>query len=471
MQLTGTAQAQASEILEKDIYRLIVFDPAGTAILLECQGNEYHLPKIEIPRFTRTAQETTAFLRTLWGVSSIFLFSGVVGEVSDKSYFAVLESQEGICVHPPNMNWFTVHHALTTLVLSGQERRAVKSSYGRAISRILVDPREPFCRVGWMATLQDWTTNVLAPKNIEVKGFEQLNGCETFSLVRFATSQSPIWFKAVGEPNLREYNISLKLAQSLPSYVPTIIATKPEWHGWLMADAAGTTLSEVGDPAYWQSAAETLAKLQLDSIGMTDDLLDAGCRDLAIVKLLELVDPFLEVMADLMRQQTKFPPRILTSEELNDLGATLKNSLECLAGLHIPETLGHSDFNPGNIVVSPERCVFIDWAEGHVSHPFLTFEYFLSHLRKDYAQLVSFEDEIRASYSRVWGQIVSKEQIEEAYLLSPLVAVYTYAVSSHVWRDSERLKVPGFQGYLRSLTRRMKQEADLLQRRRVECPN
>jgi len=115
--------------------------------------------------------------------------------------------------------------------------------------------------------------------------------------------------------------------------------------------------------------------------------------------------------------------------------------------------------------------VFIDWAEAHIGHPFLTFEYFLAHLRKDYPQFEPFAADLRTSYSGAWSSVASQSQIAEAYLFSPLLAVYGYAVSSNVWRDPERLKFPGFQGYLRSLTRRMKQEADLLQRRRVECPN
>jgi len=109
-----------------------------------------------------------------------------------------------------------------------------------------------------------------------------------------------------------------------------------------------------------------------------------------------------------------------------------------------------------NIVVGTEQCVFIDWAEAHIGHPLLTLEYFLAHLRKDYPQFKPFEVDLKAHYSRAWSSVASPGQMAEAYLFSPLLAVYAYAVANHVWRDSERLKVPGFQGYLRSLTRRMK---------------
>jgi hypothetical protein len=125
---------------------------------------------------------------------------------------------------------------------------------------------------------------------------------------------------------------------------------------------------------------------------------------------------------------------------------------------------------PGNILVTGERCTFIDWAEAHVSHPFLTFEYFVSHPKKDYPALSRFEETIRSSYSQRWQSVLSAEHVSEAFLLSPLVAVFACAVAGNSWRDSERLKIPQVLGYLRSLTTRMKQEADSIKKRRVECP-
>jgi thiamine kinase-like enzyme len=227
----------------------------------------------------------------------------------------------------------------------------------------------------------------------------------------------------------------------------------------------------VEDSSSWKDAATALAGLQIASIGAIDDLLQAGCRDLRVGTLLELVDPFLEVIADLMHQQTKVPPAILSRQELSDLGAALKNALYRLESLGIPDTLGHSDFNPGNILVGCAHCVFIDWAEAHVSHPFLTFEYFISHLRKDYPTLAQFEDTIRSSYEQRWESVSLSGHVSESFLFSPLVAVFAYAVAGNSWRDAERLKIPQVPGYLRSLTRRMKQEADSVQRRSVECIN
>ncbi len=257
----------------------------------------------------------------------------------------------------------------------------------------------------------------------------------------------------------------------LPKYVPHVLTTKPEWRGWLMSDGGGTTLDELQDLSAWQNAVTTLADLQIDSISVQQKLLESGCRDLRTTALLELVDPFLDSMAELMSRQTKVPPPVLSRQELSCLGVTLKDALHCLGALGIPDTLGHSDFNPGNIVVGSESCTFIDWAEAHVGHPFLTFEYLVSHLKKDYPGLLQFEEDIRSWYTLRWQSVLSPEQVSEALSLTPLVAVFAYAVAGGAWRDQDRLKIPQVPSYLRSLARRMKQETDSIQKRRVECPN
>lgn len=468
--IAATHPVQVEEVTKTNAYRLMVFNRAGTQVLLELGPSGYNLPLVDIPEFSRLAKEVTTVLRDRWSIPSVLLFSGLLEQNPVPVYFGALEAQVGTYPSAEGMNWFTVHHAISYL-LKNNTQRALESSYVKFTNRIVGNDPEPFSRLGWLSQLKDWVTTVIGPLDMELKDFEQLNGCETFSLIRFETTQYPVWFKAVGEPNLHEFGISQALARRLPGYVPEIIATKPEWHGWLMADAGGAPLRELAAPSAWHTAVETLGKLQVESIGKVDELTDVGCRNLATANLLELVDPFLEVMADLMRQQTKSPPSIPSQQELYELGQTIQYALCCLATLEIPETIGHRDFNPGNIIIGPGSCTLIDWAEAYVGHPFLTFEYFLAHLRKDSPQFVSIETDLRASYSRMWKSVVSPTQVAEAYLFSPLVAVYAYAAGSSAWRDSERLKIPGFHGYLRSLTRRMKQEADLLQRRRVECLN
>jgi hypothetical protein len=470
MQLSTEAQTQTPGAGQPDAYRVIVFNQPGTAVLLKARTMGYELPAVNIPKFTRPAHEITTLLGDRWHIPSILLFSGMLDQNPDPIYVAALEAEVRTCPPPEGMDWFPVHYAISHLA-KDRERSVLESSYLKATNRITNADPEPFSRLGWLSNLRDWVRGVIRPLGMELKAFQQLNGCETFSLIRFETTQLPVWFKAVGKPNLHEFPIAVALAELFPEYMPPLLAAQPICNGWLMADAGGLPLDEMEDSSAWKDAATSLAGLQIASIDTIDSLLGADCRDLRAVTLVDLVDPFLEVIANLMHQQTKVPPAILSRQELSNLSATLKNALCCLESLGIPDTLGHSDFNPGNILVGAPRCVFIDWAEAHVSHPFLTIEYLLSHLRKDYPELTRFEDDIRLSYARRWQSVSSYERVSEAFLFSPLVAVFAYAVAGNSWRHPERLEIPQVSGYLRSLTRRMKQEADLLQRRRVECLN
>lgn len=452
-----------------DRYELVVLNSAGTQVLLQEVDGKYSLPAIHIPRFTRPAEKITSFIQSSWNTRAVVLWANRMESESESDNFAVLEVIDRLEQLPVGIQWFGLLQAAARVVPAQAE--LIRNSQCKALRMCFGFDPEPFSRLGSFERIKEWVNGVVRPFGTEVRDFAQLNGCETFSLMKFETNSNPLWFKAVGEPNLREFSITLALSRLLPDYLPKVLASDPLLHGWLMADAGGVSLNDVHDAPAWRKTLTTLADLQIDSIDITDELLKAGCRDLRLATLLQLVDPFLDVVAGLMTQQPKVPPPILTRQELSGLGATLKDTLQCLAALQIPDTLGHRDFNPGNIIVSPERCIFIDWAEAHVGHPFLTVEYLISYLRKNYPALIPFEDDLRSCYLRRWVTVSSAEDVSEAFLLLPLAAVFAYAAAGTAWRGEERLKIPRIAGYLRSLTRRMKQEADLMRRRRVECPN
>ncbi len=78
MQLSTETQTQSAEAAQRDAYRLIVFNQSGTAVLLKTRALGYELPLVNISKFTRPAEEITAFLRDRWHIRSVLLFSGVL---------------------------------------------------------------------------------------------------------------------------------------------------------------------------------------------------------------------------------------------------------------------------------------------------------------------------------------------------------------------------------------------------------
>ncbi len=329
----------------------------------------------------------------------------------------------------------------------------------------------PFAKPGWLKELLEWAQAQVQPRELRITGLiRQLNASSTFSLIRLETSGRAIWFKATGEPNLRELPISIALDRLFPGYVPTILAVHPIWNGWLSEQAAGTQLDELSESGAWETVASTLAEIQIRSIGRDADLLKNHCRDLRLTRLMEDIDPFLAHMTDFMAAQEKRVPATLTPLELSRLGNTLKQACSQLYELGFPDTLGHLDFNPGNILVSADRSVFLDWAEGCVTNPLITFEYLREHLRRNQMNDKNAITDIANAYVRPWKSCLSPDALKQGTVLSPLVAVFAYAVGINTWRSPESRGNAVVAGYFRSLTRRMYREAVQIVEGRVPCP-
>jgi hypothetical protein len=320
--------------------------------------------------------------------------------------------------------------------------------------------------------LQGWVEEVIGPLGFHLTGsISQLNASPSFSLVRFETSGPAVWFKAVGEPNLREFPITLEVARLFPQYLPPILAARPEWNGWLALEFEGANLSETQDIRHWKAAASALAKLQIESIGRFGTLVDWGARDLRASALLKLVRPFLDSMGRLMEKQTKVPPAVLSRSELMLLGEQIEEALTLNADLGIPDALGHLDLNPGNVIVSECQCAFLDWAEAYVGNPFFSFQYLVEHFRRMAGVDVTAESGLISTYDEEWQSVVSPESLQEALALAPMLAVFAHGAATDAWADQARLQDPQVAGYLRSLTRRMHREANRLRDRSALCPN
>jgi hypothetical protein len=354
--------------------------------------------------------------------------------------------------------------ATDTLVASDfrdpQDRYAVLQAIAELTTSGEETLRRPFGRIGWFRDLQQWVQEEIGTLGLHLNGrYRQLNACPTFSLIRFETDGPAVWFKAVGAPNEREYSLTLALARSFSRFLPQVIATLPECNGWLAREAEGSLLSECSAPASWETAAADLAQLQICSLGKSLNLLETGARDLRTRALVDLVEPFLQAMSEVMERQKKLPPPRLSREQLRILSVRVHDALSSLDETGIPTTLGHMDLNPGNIVCSHGGSVFLDWAEAFVGHPFLTFEYFLEYFRRNFGQGSSYETLLIARYASPWREVVSERDIHRALAVLPLVAAFACAAGNERWTTPQKLEEPRTAGYLRSLTRRMEREA------------
>ena len=448
---------------DHDVYRIILLDPSGQQVLLLSDRGRFQLPAVQIPRFQRIAEQLTAAVKNDLCHTAVCLFSLSADALRapDRTACQVMECIGTPRDLPKRAYWRPISSLQEASSGDPAPYRTVVQSVTECQRRLARSNHEPLSRLGWIRELRAWVEHAIQPFGLGLAAdFQQLNASPTFALLRFATDGPGVWFKAVGDPNLREFPITVKLTKLLPGYLPRIIDTRPDWNGWLTIEATGTNLSDSQSVGEWIAAARALATMQMQSIGKTWELCDAGATDLTISALTELVDPFLSVVAQLMERQGKTPPCILSGQELVELAIQIKEKLLALQGLGIPNALGHLDLNPGNIVVSPDSTVFLDWAEAYVGHPFFTFEYLLQFLRKTFAESAKLERELSVAYTDPWRAFMPREEILRALSLTPTLAVFACAIGHRAWMDSGRLNDVKVAGYLRALTRRMKREVD-----------
>jgi hypothetical protein len=469
------ARPVAAQPAPQNLYRVLVLRKNGSELLVASERPPITLPCVEIPAWERVAENLTEAVRKRYGISAICLFAPELPKATtdgDPPLYQVMETREAAMRASAETSWLALD-SISDQSFADEQDRAAITAMSRQIEEFQSgEAAGPFGRPGWIEELFSWVQPEIDRYRLRLNGeIRQLNASQTFALLRLETNGQAVWFKAVAEPNLREFPISVALSRLFPGFVPTVIATHPTWHGWLTTEFQGATLDEFPDACGWERAAQTLADLQIASVGMTDQLLEAGCRDLRASSLLRLVDPFIEAMSQVMEQQKKTPPPILRRKELQTLGTQIKDALSAWAQLNIPETLGHLDFNPGNILCSAEQCVFLDWAEAYVGPPFLSLQYLREHIVRLRREDIGLGTDVVTAYETKWRQILSPETVSAAMDLASLLAVFAYAAETNSGRDPTGRRDPKTSVYLRSLTRRIQVAVQRRQeRRRICCP-
>lgn len=466
----GDMSGLATNALETDVFKVIVSRDLNSDVLLVPHRNAFALPAVMVPKWSRVTPHISERMLELSGMRTVCLFYPELQKCTNEDgvRYMVAEPIDPSC-EPIGLRWIS-RDSLWNSLSSADEAQSIENALTAGDAYNAGTPDGTFARSGWFHELIAWVQKHLDRYGLTTTGeFRQLNCGPTFSLVRLETTGPAVWFKAVGEPNLREFPITETLANDFPRYVPTLIATQPSCNGWLTFEAEGAVLDEESAIATWRVAARTLAQLQIESRKKVPELLDAGCRIIETARLHDQINPFFEVMARLMAKQTTLSAPPLTADALHALAAQLKEACTLLAELDVPDTLGHMDFNPGNIIGSPTACVFIDWAEGYVGHPFYTFEYLREHLRRIHPDKKAWQSEITSCYLDPWISFAPADEAARALKITPLVAVLAYALSDNTWQDAERLKNPRLAGYFRSLARRMQREAQMWDERRQRC--
>src|SRR5579859_498021 len=442
-----------------DPYRLLIFDRSGTQVLLSNKGGNLALPAVEIPKFTRVLERITSHARQIWGLTTFLLFSDFTPENSGIVYVALEVWRES--ARSAELEWHSVHNA-RCLLTDIEHLNAFDELHSRATQDR--SAAGPFSGLGWVYKTLDWIRQ--ASNAVQVIDLLHLSGSDTTCLLRIDLPSKSLWYKAVGNGTPRDFTNSVFLAKRLPDYIPPLLAADSTLNALLMESGGEQTLRERRDFDSWAGVAARLADMQLESIFHASEFVNSGCIGLRIPALQAPLNQFFEFMGELMQQQEKQVPAPLNREEVAQVAEAVAQALIELSEIGLPYVIGHSDFNPGNILQKNDQYVFVDWEAAHVGSPVLTIEYLVAHFRKNCAPLPGQEFMLRQVFWDEWHSIISESGIRRIREIAPLIAVYASAIASGSWRDSSRLARPGVPGYLRSLGRLMQRESQALHQRR-----
>jgi phosphotransferase family enzyme len=448
-------------------YRLIVTRHNAAEFLLLPRGRGWSLPFVEIPPEQRTAQQLTAELYAASGWRGYCLLISPAKQ--ELSRWAAIEIASHGNDSRVGGRWFPVDATTQLDIDSAIDRAVIEKCTEELAMRRRQSNHAPFARAGWLTELFRWVAEQIAPVGLRLTGgFTQLNASPAFTLIRLETDGSAVWFKAAGRPNRHELPVTVCLARLFPEYLPHLLGVHPRSNGWLAEEVGGHVLDHFRECPSWTKAAESLAQLQILSIGKQAELLEGQCKDLRLASLTALINPFIERMREFMAEQETKAPAPLTDSELTSLGNRLHEACSRLGELALPDTLGHLDLNPGNIFLAGERCVFLDWAEACVANPIVTFEYVREHFERHGQADATDARSLAAAYLGPWRSLISPDKLDRAMALSPLVAVFAFAATG-AWRAAETRRERSHAGYFRSLTRRMQREAVRFEERSKLC--
>lgn len=431
---------------------LVLIAPRSRRILVSSSGDGYRLPSAPLSS-GRLAYSLTQAVESHYGLQTIQLAL----HRRDRAF--ILAVHEVLSTPVQDLGLFAVDlEQLGAEVLQDEERNLVRriieggdASQGR------------FARVGWIDELLDRIEPHLAKRGQRVTGLiRHFNAGIDFSLLWIHTDSGPnVWFKAVGEPNTREFAITVELARAFPACLPRIVCTMPDWNAWLAEDAEGYSLGAAGNTQDVAGTLRALALVQQDAIGRVARLRQLGAVDWPLSRLLSLEGEFFAELPVIMAAQVSTRSLTLTPSELAFVQAGLQNALAELMAIGIPDSLVHGDIGHGNVRITEGGPVFLDWSETYIGHPFLTAEHLLVDLERSTLKLGQEQrDRLREMYLAEWNVFAGEGDLATAARLMPAVAALAYAVmiwhmGHHTYPDQQRTWP-----LLRSLVRRMKVELE-----------
>ncbi len=447
--------ATTQTMIETATQRLVLIDPESRGVYAAGHNGGYHLPTVEIPQWTRPAEQLQRTVRDAWKTHSIML-DYLPSEETALSCVA-LE-----VIEPPEEN------GLKLIPLCQLSPAALPETQRNALQEMLDgnnDSRPRLSQIGWIEEAIAWCEAVTPQKLTAKTGITQYNAGGNFALLRLPMSDGvDYWIKATGKPNAHEYGITLLLSEVCEGFTPEVVAAKPEWNAWLMAGGGNKPIQLPDNPLQRYKTLErlmySLLEMEWRAIEIIRALKLIGAPDQsleAIAKNAEKLFDYLE-RAMSLQTSTKSPP--LDRNRLRDLYNTLLRVRDLLMQEDLPISLIHGDLNLGNIVAGESSCQFIDWAEAYIGPVGINLEHLLLLDKSEAADLRQLiHSLLKERYIERWNHRSGNLRMSSWHSFWPFLAVLSSLYGRGDWFDDPQQDDPRRMSIRRSLARHLSRTA------------
>ncbi|HWD79421.1 MAG TPA: aminoglycoside phosphotransferase family protein [Kribbella sp.] len=285
----------------------------------------------------------------------------------------------------------------------------------------VLDPRESF----------DETPQWIG-QHVQATGpWVQVKSWGLSDVLRIPTADGDVYFKALSQASddpdalpflfVHEPRFLQLASADRPGQVPAPIAID-EQRVWMLLPDLGAPLGPSEDVALWIDAVRNHARLQRSYVSEPRRLLDYSCADRRLAVLVDELDRLLE--------PNKLTRRLdpVQLAKLPDRAKQLREAIDELAAIGVPETLLHGDLHPRNLAMRDGQVLAFDWTDAALAHPFLDLVTFV-----EKRSPLSADPRVRDAYLAEWEEYATPADLRRALSLAEeLGALYQTITYLHL---------------------------------------
>jgi hypothetical protein len=290
---------------------------------------------------------------------------------------------------------------------------------------IAITEDTPWSRPGWHAAALAWIAEAAGP----IGDVEQVRVSEFSTVLRVLAGGTVRYFKCVAEAAVREPLITAALA-GRSAHVPPVLAVDAARRFLLMEAFHGAPLAAPEDCGAWIAAAQAYGELQRECLPAVEELRALGCAVVSASSLAQALAALLDDRDALLVGE----PVGLGDKEIAALRALVPElgaEAVALDAGPLPRAVDHGDLWPSNVLVGAAGCVFVDWEDARLAHPFLSLFQLLTgaYLDRRFADHDAAAARVRDAYLAGWSAWAGRAELLRAFDAAHDIAAVAVAVS------------------------------------------